>query len=259
MGEPVTYRLSSGIAVVTIDNPPMNALSEQVKHALEAVFGELNARIEEVKVVILTGAGGKVFVAGADIKELPGLNPQKARARFRRSRQLFLNIERFDRPVICAIDGLCLGGGLELAMCCDIRIATEKSTFGQPEINLGILPGGGGTQRLPRLVGMGIAKELIFTGRLIKAEEARNIGLVNGVVPSGEHMKKAEEIAQVLCEKAPLALRAAKEVIGRGMNMTLENGLILEADLGSFLYGTEDQKEGALAFLEKRKPGFKGK
>ena len=141
MGEPVTYRLSSGVAVVTIDNPPMNALSEQVKHALEVVVEELNARIEEVKAVIFTGAGGKAFVAGADIKELPGLNPEKARARFKRSRQLFLNIERFDRPVICAIDGLCLGGGLELAMCCDIRIATEKSTFGQPEINQGVLPG----------------------------------------------------------------------------------------------------------------------
>ena len=259
MGKTVKFQFDSGVAVVTIDNPPMNALSEKVKNALEAVFEELNARIEEAKVVIITGTGGKAFVAGADIKELPGLNPEKARVRFRGSRQLLLGIERFDRPMICAIDGLCLGGGLELAMCCDIRIATEKSKLGQPEINLGVLPGGGGTQRLPRLVGMGIAKELIFTARLITAKEANNIGLINLVVPSGEHMIKAEEIAQVLCEKAPLALRAAKEVIGRGMNMTLDNGLILEADLGSFLYGTEDQKEGALAFLEKRKPGFKGK
>ena len=259
MGKTVKFQFDSGVAVVTIDNPPMNALSEKVKNALEAMFEELNAKIEELKVAIITGAGGKAFVAGADIKELPGLNPEKARARFRRSRQLFLRIEKFDRPLICAIDGLCLGGGLELAMCCDIRIATERSKFGQPEINLGVLPGGGGTQRLPRLVGMGIAKELIFTGRFITAEDAKNIGLVNFVVPSGEHMNKAEEIAQVLCGKAPLALRAAKEVIGRGMNMTLDNGLVLEADLGSFLYGTEDQKEGALAFLEKRKPVFKGK
>jgi len=259
MGETVKFQFDSGVAVVTIDNPPMNALSEKVKNALEAVFEELNAKIEELKAAIITGAGGKAFVAGADIKELPDLNPEKARARFRRSRQLFLRIEKFDRPLICAIDGLCLGGGLELAMCCDIRIATERSKFGQPEINLGVLPGGGGTQRLPRLVGMGIAKELIFTGRFITAEDAKNIGLVNFVVPSSVHMNKAEEIARVICGKAPLALRAAKEAIDRGMNMTLENGLVLEADLGSFLYGTEDQKEGALAFLEKRKPVFKGK
>lgn len=259
MGKIVTYQLEENIAIVTIDNPPMNAINEQTKDDMDAVFDELNDEIDAVKVVILTGAGGKAFVAGGDIKEFPDLSPESARARLKRSARMLAKVEKYDRPVICAIDGFCLGGGLELAMCCDIRIATGKSKFGQPETNLALIPGSGGTQRLPRLVGAGIAKELIFTGRFVSADEAKSIGLINAVTPEGKHLDEAKNMAKALCSKSPLALRAAKEAVDRGMNMTLDNALKVEADLWSFLCGTEDQKEGALAFIEKRRPVFKGK
>lgn len=259
MAKIVTYQMEENIAVVTIDNPPVNAVSEQTKDDMEAVFDELNKKIDEVKVVILTGAGDKAFVAGGDIKEFPHLSPERAKARLKRSRRLLVKVEKYERPVICAINGFCLGTGLELAMCCDIRIATEKSKFGQPETNLALIPGSGGTQRLTRLVGAGIAKELIFTGRFVGADEAKKIGLINLVTPEGKHLDEAKEMAKSLCSKSPLALRAAKEAIDRGINMTLDNGLDVEADLWCFLCGTQDQKEGALAFLEKRKPVFKGK
>jgi enoyl-CoA hydratase len=259
MAKIVTYQLEENMAIVTIDNPPMNAINDQAKDDLEAVFDELNDQIDQVKVVILTGAGDKAFVAGGDIKEFPHLNPERAKARLKRSRRLFVKMEQYERPVICAINGFCLGAGLEIAMCCDIRIATEKSKFGQPETNLALIPGSGGTQRLPRLVGTGIAKELIFTGRFVNADEAKNIGLINLVTPKGKHLDEAKEMAKTLCSKSPLALRAAKEAIDRGMNMTLDNGLDIEADLWCFLCGTQDQKEGARAFIEKREPVFKGK
>lgn len=259
MSKIVTYELDDSIAIVTIDNPPMNAINEQTKEDMEAVFDELNEKIDQIRVVILTGAGKKAFVAGGDIKEFPHLNPERAKARLKRSRRLLVKVEKYERPVICAIDGFCLGAGMELAMCCDIRIATEQSKFGQPETNLALIPGSGGTQRLSRLVGVGIAKELIFTGRFINAEEAKNIGLINVITPDGKHLNEAKEMAEVLCEKSPLALRAAKEAIDRGINVTLDNGLDVETDLWCFLCGTQDQKEGALAFLEKRKPVFKGK
>jgi len=254
----VTYELEENIAIVTIDNPPMNAINDQAKDDMESVFDELNDQIDQVRVVILTGAGNKAFVAGGDIKEFPHLSPERAKARLKRSRRLLVKVEHYERPVICAIDGFCLGAGLELAMCCDLRIATDKSKFGQPETNLALIPGSGGTQRLSRLIGVGIAKELIFTGKFIDADEAKNIGLINVVTPEGKHLDEAKEMAKVLCAKSPLALRAAKEAIDRGINMTLENGLDVEADLWCFLCGTQDQKEGALAFIEKRKPVFKG-
>jgi enoyl-CoA hydratase len=259
MSKIVTYQMEENIAIVTIDNPPVNAVNEQTKDDMEAVFDELNSKIDEVNVVILTGAGDKAFVAGGDIKEFPYLTPEGARARLKRSRRLLNKLEQYERPVICAINGFCLGTGLELAMCCDIRIATEKSKFGQPETNLALIPGSGGTQRLTRLVGAGIAKELIFTGRFVGADEAKKIGLINLVTPEDKHLDEAKEMAKSLCSKSPLALRAAKEAIDRGINMALDNGLDVEADLWCFLCGTQDQKEGALAFLEKREPVFKGK
>jgi len=255
----VKYQLENGIAVVTIDNPPMNALSNETTADLLATFDELSGMLDQVKVVILTGAGGKAFVAGADIKEFPQLNPEKARIKLEKSYERNRKIERFPKPVICAINGYCLGGGLELAMCCDMRVATEKSKFGQPEINLGLIPGAGGTQRLSRLVNSCIAKELIYTGRMIGAEEAKQIGLINRVVPEGKLMEEVKAMAGVIASKAPLALRAAKEAIDRGKSMSLEDGLALERDAWSYLCGTEDQKEGAMAFIEKRKPIFIGK
>jgi enoyl-CoA hydratase len=255
----VDYTLEDKIAIVTIDNPPMNPLSDDTRADLSAVFDELIENIQNISVVILTGAGDKAFVAGADIKVFPGLDPEKGRERLKKGKLRNLKIEHFERPVICAINGYCLGGGLELAMCCDIRIAADHAKLGQPEINLGLIPGAGGTQRLARLVGEGIAKELVFTGKFIDAEEAKSIGLVNKVVPKETLMDEAMEMAKLLASKPLLALRAAKETIHKGYSMTLEQGLELEIDHWSYLCGTEDQKEGAAAFIEKRKPVFKGK
>jgi enoyl-CoA hydratase len=250
--------IEEGIAVVTINNPPMNALTTAVREQLLAVVQELREKQDEVKVVILTGTG-KAFVAGADIKSFPDLTPETAKARLKTTRPLYQQMEDFVRPVICAINGYCLGGGLELAMSCDIRIASRAAQFGQPEINLGIIPGGGGTQRLPRLVGAGLAKELIYTGQFISAEKAEAIGLVNRVVEPEALMAEAKQMALLIAAKPVLAVRAAKEAINHGLNMTLHEGLDLESFHWSYLCGTEDQKEGARAFIEKRKPKFVGR
>jgi enoyl-CoA hydratase len=259
MGEQVvTYVIEDGIAIITINNPPMNPLIVSVREGLLAVLGELSGRLDEVKVVILTGTG-KAFVAGADIKSFPELTPEKARIRLQKARPLFQQVADFTRPVICAVNGYCLGGGLELAMSCDIRIASETAQFGQPEVNLGIIPGGGGTQRLPRLVGAGIAREMIYTGQFISAERAVAIGLVNRVVKPEKLMEEAKAMAALIASKPVLAIRAAKEAINHGLNMTLQEGLAVEANHWSYLCGTEDQKEGAAAFIEKRKPKFTGR
>jgi len=254
----VSYVIENEIAVITINNPPMNPLITAVRDQLGAIMTELAGKLDEVKAVVLTGAG-KAFVAGADIKSFPELDQEKAKARLKTTRPLYQQMEDFARPVICAINGYCLGGGLELAMSCDIRVASTKAQFGQPEINLGIIPGGGGTQRLPRLVGAGIAKELIYTGKFIDAERAYAIGLVNAVVEPDKLMDEAKEMAALIASKPVLAVRAAKEVINHGLNMTLHEGLDLESMHWSYLCGTEDQKEGAAAFIEKRKPEFVGR
>jgi len=254
----VTYVIEDEIAIITINNPPMNALIDLVKQQLAAIMDELAGKLDEIKAVILTGTG-KAFVAGADIKSFPELTPEKAKDRLRNGRPMYLKFEQFDRPVICAINGYCLGGGLELAMCCDIRVASSKAQFGQPEVNLGIIPGAGGTQRLPRLVGAGIAKELIYTGKFITAERAAAIGLINAVVEPEKLMDEAKEMAALIASKPVLAVRAAKEAINHGLNMTLHEGLEVEASHWSYLCGTEDQKEGATAFIEKRKPKFVGR
>ncbi len=250
--------IEAGIAVVTINNPPMNALTAAVREQLLAAVQELREKQDEVKAVILTGTG-KAFVAGADIKSFPDLTPETAKDRLKTTRPLYQQMEDFVRPVICAVNGYCLGGGLELAMSCDIRIASRAAQFGQPEINLGIIPGGGGTQRLPRLVGAGIAKELIYTGQFISAERAEAIGLVNKVVEPEKLMEEARQMASLIAAKPVLAVRAAKEAINHGLNMTLHEGLDLESFHWSYLCGTEDQKEGARAFIEKRKPKFVGR
>lgn len=254
----VSYVIEDEIAVITINNPPMNPLITAVRDQLSGIMKELAGKLDEVKAVILTGSG-KAFVAGADIKSFPELDQEKAKARLQTTRPLYQQMEDFTRPVICAINGYCLGGGLELAMSCDIRIASSKAQFGQPEINLGIIPGGGGTQRLPRLVGAGIAKELIYTGKFISADRAAAIGLVNAVVEPEKLMDEAKEMAALIASKPVLAVRAAKEVINHGLNMTLSEGLDLESMHWSYLCGTEDQKEGANAFIEKRKPTFVGR
>ncbi|MEW6613897.1 MAG: enoyl-CoA hydratase-related protein [Thermodesulfobacteriota bacterium] len=254
----VSYAVEEGIAVVTINHPPANALDKKTTCELDEVFDEL-AKNEDVKTVVLTGAGEKIFVAGADISLFPQLG-QKEGERFSQELQgVFDKIEGLEKVVICAVNGMALGGGCELAMACDIRIASESAKFGQPEVNLGVIPGAGGTQRLPRLVSKGKAKELIFTGDMISASEAKEIGLVDRVAPKGETVSEAKNMAKKIMEKGPVAIKYAKKAIDEGVNMTLNEGQKLERKLFGELFKTEDQKEGAKAFLEKRKAQFKGR
>ena len=254
----VSYVVEEGIAVVTINHPPANALDKKTTYELDEVFQEL-AKDEDVKTVILTGAGEKIFVAGADISLFPQMGKKEGEGFSQELQGVFDKIEGLEKVVICAVNGMALGGGCELAMACDIRIASEGARFGQPEVNLGVIPGAGGTQRLPRLVSKGKAKELIFTGDMISASEAKEIGLVDKVVPKGEAVSEAKNMAKKIMEKGPIAIKYAKKAIDDGVNMILSEGLKLEKKLFGELFTTEDQKEGAKAFLEKRKAQFKGR
>ena len=254
----VSYVVEEGIAVVTINHPPANALDKKTTYELDEVFQEL-AKDEDVKTVILTGAGEKIFVAGADISLFPQMGQKEGEEFSQELQRVFDRIEGLEKVVICAVNGVALGGGCELAMACDIRIASEGAKFGQPEVNLGVIPGAGGTQRLPRLVSKGKAKELIFTGDMVSASEAKEIGLVDKVVPKGEAVLEAKNMAKKIMEKGPIAIKYAKKAIDEGVNMPLSEGLKLEKKLFGKLFTTEDQKEGAKAFLEKRKAQFRGK
>lgn len=255
----VDYTLEEGIAVVTIDNPPVNAMDVPTREALASVFDELSDKKDEVKVVILTSAGEKVFVSGADIRRFVDMTPETAMASVRRSRTIYSKVDDCEAPVICAIRGHCFGGGLELAMCCDLRIVAEEAKLGLPEVGLGIMPGGGGTKRLAWLVGAGIAKEIIYTGRPVTPQQALSIGLVNKAVPRDQVLDEAKEMAKLIATKGPLAVRAAKKAVNGGLNLSLSEALDLEADLFSSLFTSGDPREGATAFLEKRPPVFKGK
>ncbi|MCK5578979.1 MAG: enoyl-CoA hydratase/isomerase family protein, partial [Planctomycetes bacterium] len=212
----------------------------------------------EIGAVVITGAE-KAFVAGADIKELSQLNPQTGKEKMLRGQGLFTLIETCGKPVIAAINGFALGGGCEMALACTIRLASEKAKLGQPEVNLGVIPGYGGTQRLVRLLGKGRAMELVLTADIIDAAEADRIGLVNKVYPADQLLAEAEKLARKIMSKGPLAIKASLEAINRGSDLPLEQGLELEAQLFADLCGTADMKEGLQAFLEKRKPNFKGK
>jgi enoyl-CoA hydratase len=254
----VNYTIEEKVAWVTIDNPPVNALSHALVEELKSVFGELEQN-EEVLTVILRGAGEKAFVAGADIKQFPPMDQALAEKFSSEGQDVFNRIENFKAPVIALIHGFALGGGCELAMACDIRIASEDARLGQPEITLAIIPGYGGTQRMPRLIPVGKAKELIYTGEMIGATEAMRIGLVDRVV-KGENLEdEAKKLAAKILEKGPLAIKAAKKAINEGLALPLREGLKLESRYFGELFGTEDKNEGARAFLEKRKPIFKGK
>ncbi len=254
----VDYTIEGKLAWVTIDNPPLNPLSHALIDELNAVFNELEEN-EEVLVVILRGGGERAFVAGADIKQFPTMDQAAAEKFCSEGHDVFNQIEDFKGPVIAAIQGFALGGGCELAMACDIRVASEDAKFGQPEINLAIIPGYGGTQRMPRLIPIGKAKELIYTGEMIDATEALRIGLVDRVVKRGDLMDEAKKIATEILTKGPLAIKAAKKAINEGLALPLREGLKLESRYFCPLFSTEDKNEGALAFLEKRKPIFKGK
>lgn len=254
----ITLQKEDRIALITINRPEaLNALNTAVLRELDKTFDEI-ARDEEVDVVILTGEG-RSFVAGADIAEMCAKTASEGKHFGQLGAAVFRKIELLDRPVIAAVNGFALGGGCELAMACDIRIASTKAKFGQPEVGLGITPGFSGTQRLSRLVGLGKAKELIYTAAVIHAEEACRIGLVNKVVEPEALMDECMAMARTIATKAPLAVRYAKEAINRGIETDIETGIALEADLFGLCFATADQKEGMEAFLQKRKADFKGK
>jgi len=246
------------VAIITINRPEKrNALNIQTRAEGAAVLDELRAD-DSVRVVVFTGAGDKAFIAGADIAEFAGRTSLSQRA-IMLERGLFNAIDTFPKPVIAMVNGYCLGGGCELALACDIRIASDNASFGQPEINLGIMPGGGGTQRLTRLVGEGKAMEMILTGEIINAQEAFRLGLVNQVVPADHLEAKTMEVANRIAEKSPIALRLAKEAVKLASRSNLDEGLRREVDLFALCFSSEDKDEGVKAFLDKRKPEFKGK
>ena len=246
------------VAIVTINRPQiLNALSSQTLDELRRAV--LDAKQDDgVRVVILTGAGDKSFVAGADIKELAVQTPAGGREYARRGQHIFDLIEHLGKPVIAAINGYALGGGCELAMACTLRIAADTAKLGQPEINLGLIPGYAGTQRLARLVGKGKALELILTGGMIGADEAARIGLVNRVVPAGALMAEARQLASELAAKAPIAVRYIIDVVNAGLEMPFADAQVYEATLFGLVASTDDMREGTGAFLEKRKAVFKG-
>src|SRR3954447_15243107 len=247
------------IAIVTIDRPKvLNALNMATMTELRHAFTELRDDVE-TRVVLLTGAGEKAFVAGADIGELNKNNPVEAKAYTHKGQAVLDLIENLGKPVICCINGFALGGGCEIAMACTMRLASENAKLGQPEVKLGIIPGYGGTQRLPRLVGKGIAMQLVLSGEMINAQEAHRIGLVNEVVAAAELIPRAEAVAAKIIANAPLAVQYAMEAVNKGVEMTLPEGLYLEATLFGVSCATEDKKEGTSAFLEKRTAQFKGK
>lgn len=256
----ILVKRTDGVATITINRPSkLNALNQDVMTELDAV-GTVVGDDPDIRVVIITGAGDRAFVAGADISELNALESANAGAVMAaRGQAIFTQFAYMPKPVIAAINGYALGGGCELLLACDIRIAAESARIGQPEINLGIIPGYGGTQRLARLVGYGMAKYLIFSGEQISAAEAREIGLVDIVVPDDELPTAAMELAQKLAAKAPLAMMMAKEAINMAAETGLESGLAFEAAQFGLVAATSDAREGTRAFLEKRAPNFEGR
>lgn len=250
------FKKEGNIGILSLNRPDaLNALNSELLDELNQAIDMIN-NDEDIHVLILTGEG-RAFVAGADIGEMRGMNSIEARAFAEKGLSLFRKIELMEKPVIAAVNGFALGGGCELSMCCDIRLASEKAKFGQPEVGLGITPGFAGTQRLSRLVGVGRAKELIFTCDIIGAEEAYRIGLVNKVVEPEELMNAAIEMANKILSKSQLAVRYSKTAINRGIDTDLDTGMAIEKDLFGLCFATEDQKEGMGAFLEKRTPNYK--
>jgi len=253
------YEKTEGIATITINRPDaLNALNEET-------IQELLARLEDaendeaIKVIVITGAGDRAFSAGADLRMMKGASPVRGMELSRHGQRLCNRVEALGKPVIAAINGFALGGGIELAMACDIRIASESAQIGQPEINVGLIPGWGGTQRLPRYVGKGIAKEMIFTGKRIDAKTAERMGLVNTVVPADQLKAKVKELATELLGKPPIAIKMLKTLINNSTETHLNVGLWQEAESFGLVASTEDFNEGVTAFLEKRKPQYRGK
>ncbi|MEA3342328.1 MAG: enoyl-CoA hydratase-related protein [Chloroflexota bacterium] len=255
----IRVEIKDKVAVLTIDHPPVNSFNAQVVTELEQAVDELSTD-DEVKAIIITGGGAKAFVAGADIPEIKEQLESAGAAGLvefaERGHRAFLKIERSPKPIIAAINGFCLGGGMELAMSCHMRICSDKARLGQPEINLGIIPGWGGTQRLPRLTNKGKAIELILTGDMITAQEAYRLGLVNKVVEHDTVLEEARGLAQKIASKSSIPIAAALRAIAEGLEATIEEGLKVEAREFGQLASSEDAREGVSAFLEKRSPQF---
>jgi enoyl-CoA hydratase len=257
--ENVLYEKKGAIAYVTLNRPKvLNALNKDTIAELNEVFHDAREDAS-IRGVILTGAGDKAFAAGADISEMANDTPAEAENKTRHGQRLTRLIENLGKPVIAAVNGYALGGGCELAMSCTIRIAVETAKFGQPEVTIGIIPGYGGTQRLPRLVGKGRALQMILSGEPINAQEAYRIGLVNEIVPAANLISRAEAILNRIGANAPISVKLAIEAVNRGLDTTLSDGLHIECTLQTTCVGTQDLKEGTAAFREKRKPNFQGK
>jgi enoyl-CoA hydratase len=257
--ETLLVERDGAVAVVTINRPKvLNALNTQTVGEIERVIRDLQ-QDDAVRAIVLTGAGEKSFVAGADINELAVLSPAQGQQHGRRGQAVFDLIERLGKPVVAAINGFALGGGCELAMACTLRIAADSARFGQPEINLGIIPGYAGSQRLPRLVGKGRALEILLTGDMISAARAYEIGLVNRVVPAADLLAEAKKLAAALAAKAPVATRYIIEAVNHGMEMPLADAQVLEGTLFGLVASTDDMKEGTKAFLEKRQASWRGR
>jgi enoyl-CoA hydratase len=255
----IVYEKSEGIATITLNRPDaLNAFNKEVINEILQALEDIKSD-ESIRVVILTGAGGKAFSAGADIKTMKGMNSLKARELSLMGEKLCYALENLERPVIAAINGYAVGGGLEVAMACDLRIAVENARMGQTEINIGLIPGWGGTQRLTRLIGKTKAKELVFSGKMIDAKTAEQLGILNSVVPADKFRETVHQFALELVQKAPVAIKVAKALIDKGADMSLDAALALEREGFGVVASTEDLQEGVSAFTEKRKPVFKGK
>ncbi|MFP4309872.1 MAG: enoyl-CoA hydratase-related protein [Desulfococcaceae bacterium] len=257
--ENILYEIGDGMAIITFNRPKAlnalnNALLTEFDEALDAVMAD-----EEIRVLILTGAGEKAFVAGADITELATFGPLQAKLFAKKGQSVIGKLQALPIPVIAAVNGFALGGGTEMALACDFIYAAETANFGLPEITLGIIPGFGGTQRMPRLVGPNMAKELIYTGRMVPAPEAKEIGLANKVCAPDALMDEVKKTAKAIAAKGRVSLRAAKQAVNTGLDADLNTGLVVECDAFALCMASEDAKEGTTAFLEKRKAEFKGK
>ena len=256
--ETIILERKGAIGIIRLNRPEkLNAMNAKLKDEVAQVLGELE-KDDSVRVALITGVGDKSFVAGADINEFAGKKPIDQWNAYGHT-SLYNVVDRFPKPLIAMVNGYCLGGGCELAMACDIRVASENAQFGQPEINIGIIPGGGGSQRLPRLVGLGKALELILTGDRIPAAEALRIGLVDAVVPHADLEKRTLELAGKIASKSPVAVRLAKAAVKASVNLPLDQGLRHEQSLFSVVFSTEDKEEGVRAFQEKRPPQWKGR
>ncbi|BBA50837.1 enoyl-CoA hydratase-related protein [Fusobacterium varium] len=255
----ITYEQDGFVGIITINRPKaLNALNSEVLKELDACLDGVN--LETTRALILTGSGEKSFVAGADIGEMSTLTKAEGEAFGKIGNDVFRKLETFPIPVIAAINGFALGGGCEISMSCDIRICSDNALFGQPEVGLGITPGFGGTQRLARIIGVGKAKEMIYAATNVKADEALRIGLVNAVYPLEELMPAAKKLAGKIAKNAPIAVRACKKAINEGLDVDMDKAIVIEEKLFGSCFESEDQKEGMLAFLEKRKvEGFKNK